>query len=254
MTVTALTLDLAFFALAGPAVLIAGISKGGFGSGAAFVSSVILAQAIDPGYALGVMLPLLMLIDIASLKPYWGRWRWQESRALLIGAVPGIVLAGVIFSWIDDNALRALIGAVAVAYVLWQVRPRASTPLRLPLWSGLPLGALAGFTSFVAHAGGPPAAVFLLSRGMTKTEYQACSVIVFWIINLVKFLPYAALGMFSAQTAIANIALAPFALIGTWIGVKLHHIIPERAFFLLANALLMITGLRLLWIGLIGDG
>ena len=65
-----LILDLWFFAIAGPAVLCAGISKGGFGSGAAFASASVLALVVDPGLALGVMLPLLMLIDVASLKPY----------------------------------------------------------------------------------------------------------------------------------------------------------------------------------------
>lgn len=61
-----------FFAVAAPAVIFVGISKGGFGSGAAFAAATILALIVDPRAALGIMLPLLMLIGVASLKTYWG--------------------------------------------------------------------------------------------------------------------------------------------------------------------------------------
>ena len=64
--------NLEFFLIAAPAVVFAVISKGGFGSGVAFVSAAILALVIEPGEALAIMLPLLMLIDLVTLRPYWG--------------------------------------------------------------------------------------------------------------------------------------------------------------------------------------
>ena len=109
---------------------------------------------------------------------------------------------------------------------------------------------MAGFTTFISHAGGPPAALFLLSRGLSKTQFQATTVLLFWILNIVKFVPYAALGMFSAQTFTANLVLAPFALLGTWLGVKAHHLVPERIFFALTYVLLIVTGMKLIWDGL----
>jgi len=84
-----LVLDTSFFAVAGPAVVFAGISKGGFGSGAAFAAASILALVVEPGLALGVMLPMLMLIDLATLKPYWKKWSWPDAKLLILGGVPG---------------------------------------------------------------------------------------------------------------------------------------------------------------------
>ena len=69
-------------------------------------------------------------------------------------------------------------------------------------------------------------------------------------INVFKFVPYAFLGMFTVQTFTANLALAPFALLGTWLGVKAHHLVPERAFFMLTYVLLIMTGTKLIWDGL----
>jgi uncharacterized membrane protein YfcA len=70
----------------GLAALFAGVSKGGFGSGAAFAGAAILATVIPPGAALGIMLPILMLIDLVTLPPYWKngagptRALWQSAR------------------------------------------------------------------------------------------------------------------------------------------------------------------------------
>jgi uncharacterized membrane protein YfcA len=56
--------------------------------------------------------------------------------------------------------------------------------------------------------------------------------------------------MFTKETALANIALVPFALVGAWLGVKAHRVIPERLFFALAYVLLLLTGFSLLYQGL----
>lgn len=249
-----LELNVAFFALAVPAVLFAGISKGGFGSGAAFASSAILAVFLEPRFALGVMLPLLMLIDAASLRPYWGRWRWPEARLLIMGGLPGVGLGVLLYTQADADLLRVLIGLVALGFVAWQMslkRGLVRTPRRpMPDWLGMVLGALAGFTSFVSHAGGPPAAVMLLSRGLDKTAYQATTVLVFWAINIAKFVPYAVLGLFTLETTLANLALAPVALAGAWVGVRAHRLVPEPLFFGLTYVLLTITGAKLMFDGL----
>ena len=172
-----LILDFSFFAIAAPAVVFAGISKGGFGSGAAFAASSILALILPPGLALGVMLPLLMLMDVASLRPYWGKWRWHEARFLILGGIPGVALGAALFSVVDDDVFRVLIGVISVAFVIWRLCISRGwitiSAGNVPDWQGGIAGFGAGSTSFVSHAGGPPAAVYLLSRGVTKTEYQA---------------------------------------------------------------------------------
>jgi len=240
-----------FFALAIPAVLFAGVSKGGFGSGAAFAATPLLALAIPPGQAIGLMLPLLMLMDVSALKPYWRLWSTRDARRLILGSVPGVIVATILYARADADLLRLLIGVIAIGFIVFQtarawgwLRPR-SRPFGAP--AGITAGLVAGFTSFVSHAGGPPAAVYLLSQGLTKTGYQATTVIVFWAINLIKAPPYAMTGIFTKSTLLADLALAPFAVLGVWLGVKAHRMIPERAFFALTYVLLATTGTKLIW-------
>ncbi|WP_187430294.1 sulfite exporter TauE/SafE family protein [Roseobacter fucihabitans] len=243
-----------FFAIAGPAVIFAGISKGGFGSGAAFASASILALVIEPGLALGVMLPLLMLIDVATLGPYWGKWNGKAALLLILGAMPGVALGAALYKIAEPDVFRVLIGTISIGFVIWQMAKgrllKTGSDAQLPGWAGALAGGVAGFTSFVSHAGGPPAAVYLLSKGLSKTEYQATTVLVFWIVNIAKAVPYAALGMFTMQTGAANLMLAPFALLGAWLGVRAHRAVPERVFFALTYVLLSITGVKLIWDGL----
>lgn len=244
-------LDALFFALAIPAVIFAGVSKGGFASGAAFAATPILALVIDPGAALGLMLPLLMLMDAATLRPYWGRWDGRAARLLILGGVPGVALGALLYRAVDADVFRLMIGVLALGFVAFQLA-RLSGLLRLaprPMGpaAGMVAGLAAGFTSFVSHAGGPPAAVYLLMRGLGKTPYQATTVLVFGVLNVVKFVPFLALGIFTPQTALACLLLAPFALLGAWIGVRAHRLVPERGFFALTYILLTLTGGKLVW-------
>jgi uncharacterized membrane protein YfcA len=147
-----------------------------------------------------------------------------------------------------------LIGVIAVGFVAFQVaRARGYIrPATQPMSDriGGIWGMIAGFTSFISHAGGPPAAVFLLSRRLDKTRFQATTVISFWAINVLKFVPYFILGIFSWQTAKAGFFLIPFAILGVWFGVILHHRVPERVFFAFTYVCLLITGTKLIWEGL----
>jgi len=246
-----MVLDLTFFAFAIPAVLFAGVSKGGFGSGAASAASPFLALILEPAAAIGLMLPLLMVMDVTALRPFWKRWNWGLARQMMLGAVPGVCLGAALYTVANADVLRFLIGSVAVGFVLYQLA-RARGLLRLEGRRGFPgagyfWGGAAGFTSFISHAGGPPAAVYLLSRGLDKTTYQATTVIVFTAINLYKAVFYAGLGIFTRETLWAGLFLVPVAFGGVYLGVWLHRVMSERLFFGITYVLLTVTGSKLIW-------
>ena len=242
------------FALMGAAVLFTGISKSGFGSKVDFFGVVILAGLMDPGKAIGVMLPLLMVMDLSNLRPYWGKWSRGDALTLILGGIPGVMLGALFFTQVNQQVLQFLIGLISLLFLSWFCASRLSTVLsRMGPFSrgvGGLAGFVAGFTSFVSHAGGPPAAVWMLSRKLDKTQFQATTVILFWVINIAKFVPYAFLGIFTLETLKAGLLLAPFAVLGAWLGVKAHRLVPEGLFFGLTYVLLLITGTKLIWDGL----
>ncbi len=249
-----MTLDLVFFAAAVPAVLFAAVSKAGFGSGAGFAAAAILALVLPPALALGLMLPLLLLVDLASLRPYWRRWHGPSAVWLTLGGVPGVALGAWLITVVPADAFRVLIGAICLLFVGFQIgQTRGWIAVgRMPFRRDLALatGLVGGFTSFISHAGGPALAVFLLGQGLSKTAYQATTVIVFFVVNILKLGAYLGLGLISPGALPAILILTPVALAGTWLGVRAHRWMPERAFFALTYVLLTATGLRLIWVGL----
>lgn len=242
-------LDSAFFAVAIPAVAFAGVSKGGFGSGAAFAAAPLLALVLEPAQAVALMLPLLMLMDLTGLGPYWRAWSWPHARRLMIGAIPGVLLGAALFGEISADGVRLSVGGIAIGFVAFQIaRGRGLIAVRRSRPGlGLFWGGVAGVTSFVSHAGGPPAAMYLLGAGLDKTRYQATTVLVFWWVNLIKFPAYLALGLFTAETARANLILAPLAIGAVILGARAHRLIPEVWFFRVTYALLLVTGGKLVF-------
>lgn len=244
-------LDFTFFALAIPAVLFAGISKGGFGSGAAFAATPLLTLILEPAQAVAVMLPLLVIIDFTALKPYWKKWDPKTARILIIGTTPGAFLGAALITVANPDMLRFLIGALAVGFVTYQVGQRRGwvrvSEKPMSDGAGLLFSVGAGFTSFIAHAGGPVAAIYMLSRPLTKLEFQASTVIAFWVNNILKLTLYLMLGLLTAQVWLADLYLVPFAIIGTYVGVYLHRVVPEGLFFTLIYVFLSIAGTKLIF-------
>jgi uncharacterized membrane protein YfcA len=58
-----------FYLAAIPAVLIVGISKGGFGGGLGLIAVPMMALVISPAQAAAIMLPILCIMDLFAL---WG--------------------------------------------------------------------------------------------------------------------------------------------------------------------------------------
>ena len=247
--------DPAFWAVAIPAVLIAGIAKGGFSGGVVFVAVPLMAVVIGPASAAAIMLPLLIIMDVMALRAYWGQWSWPDARVLIAGSIPGIGIGVLLFGLVDEQMIRLALGVMALGFVAFMlarsrgwIEPAAAPELSLP--RGAFWGMLGGFTSFVAHAGGPPTSIHLLSRQLGKTQYQASSVAVFAAINAMKLPCYALLGLFPVANLTVSAILAPVAALGLWLGVIAHRRVPEKMFFGIIYVCLILVGIKLIADGL----
>lgn len=238
-----------FYAAAVPALIIIGISKGGFGGGLGVVGVPLLALVISPTQAAAILLPVLCAMDLVGLYSYRGAWSRDLMRVLAPGAVAGIVLGALTFAVTSEDVVRLIVGVIAVGFTLWQwvgrrlVEERQARPsvVRGSFWAGV-----SGYTSFIAHAGGPPVAVYLLPLRLDKTTFVGTTVVYFTVVNYVKLLPYGLLGQFDATNLATSLVLLPLAPVGVLLGVVLHRRLPERWLFGVVYAALLVTGVKLL--------
>lgn len=243
--------DPLFWLVAVPAVLITGISKSGFAGGAGGLTVPLLALAISPAAAAAVMLPLLIYMDILSVRSWWGKHNSRQLWILLPAACLGILVGYLLFGSLNEQYLRSILGVISLGFGLYGLtRGNKSSSTPSPLVGRL-CGLTAGFTSFVAHAGGPPLNAYLIPLRLVKSEFLATAVMFFASINAVKLIPYSLLGQINLSNLLVSVALAPIAWLGVRIGLKVQAKIDDTLFKRIILSLMVLVGLRLLWTGLV---
>ena len=81
-----------FYLAAVPAVILLGLSKGGF-AGLSVLGMPLMALTIPPVQAAAITLPILIVQDMVSVWTYRRSWDRANLKILLPGAAAGILLA-----------------------------------------------------------------------------------------------------------------------------------------------------------------
>ncbi|TBU88303.1 sulfite exporter TauE/SafE family protein [Phytopseudomonas dryadis] len=237
--------DLLLFAI--PAIFLTGLSKGGFGGALGGIAVPLLALATSPKQAVAVMLPILCLADVVGLKAYFGKWDTANLRVMLPGALIGIGIGALTFELLNENLIGLLIGIIAISFVLMGLLKSDPAPRPLQPGRGLLLSSMAGFTSFVAHAGGPPVMMHLLPQQLDKLRYVATINMFFLLTNALKLIPYTLLGQFTRDNLLLSLMLAPIVPIGVWTGLWLQSRINHTWFYRIARLGMLVAGVQLIW-------
>lgn len=240
--------DPLFYAAAIPAVILTGISKGGLGL-AGGLAVPIMALATSPMQAAAIMLPILCVMDLLGLYAYRKSWDRRNMKIILPAGILGIAIGWLTFRHMNEDWIRVLLGVIAVGFVLNALRSPVIRPMQPSARKGWFWSAVSGFTSFVAHAGGPPLSVYLLPQRLDKALHVGTTIVFFAVINAVKLVPYFALGLFDTRNLSTSMTLAPIGAAGIGLGIWLRTRISTTWFFRLAYTLLFITGAKLLYDG-----
>ncbi len=113
-------------------------------------------------------------------------------------------------------------------------------------WLGVAAGTAAGFTSTLAHSGGPPIVAYLLTQRLEPRVFVATSVLFFTILNWIKAPYYYYAGIFDFGLVWRVAWLAPLVPLGVWIGKRWVSRIERKWFEGVITALLLVAGVLLL--------
>lgn len=240
--------DPLFYLAAIPAVLLNSISKGGFGGAFGGIAVPLMALVVSPPQAAAIMLPLLCGADLVGMRRYYGRWNVAILRVMLYGGIAGVMLGALTFGRLSENTLRLLVGLIAIAFSLYYFSIKEITQIMPPpTRSGIFWAGLSGYTSFIAHAGGPPAMAWLIPQRLDKLAYVATINGFFMAMNLIKLAPYTLLGQFDAQTLATSLVLMPLVPVGVRAGFWLQSRIDNVRFYQIAQGCLLVSGIQLVW-------
>lgn len=237
-----------FYAVAIPAVLLLGVSKSGFGAGFGSLAVPMMALAVTVPQAAAILMPVLLLMDLLGMAAF----RKNVDRRLLRFLIPfgllGIVVGALLFKVLDARVVAGIVGGFTLLFLaqrlLFPPRPDSPPP---PKWLGALLTLTSGFTSFIAHAGGPPINAYVIPLRLSPLQFTGTMAFFFFFINLAKWIPYAWLGLLDVRNMTTSLALLPFAPIGVWVGVRIAHRIKPLLFYRMLYAGMLLTGVKLLW-------
>lgn len=228
--------------LLGGALLI-GFAKTALGS-VALVSVALFALVLPARESTGAILVLLLVGDIVAVSIYRKDVDWKLIVRLIIPVLVGVALGALFLSLVDDLVLKRTIGVILLVLTVigfWPDRVRAE---RLAVAAGY--GGLAGFTTMVANAGGPPMNLYLLAARYDKWRFMGTTAWFFFLVNLTKLPVSVGLQMIRLETLVAMAPLVPAVLIGTWIGRITIKRIDQKLFNTLITVLVVASALYLL--------
>jgi uncharacterized membrane protein YfcA len=246
--------DLTFWLVAVAAVFMVGISKSGLVSSMGLIAVPLLAQVMPPRDAAGMMLPLLLVMDAIAIWTYRRDANWNILKIVIPGAMVGTIVGWVLWTVVTDAVVNLLVGVISVAFCFWAMSPLAKKVVNAH--PSKPLGAfwggVAGFTSFISHAGGPPYQLYVLPQRLSPVIYSGTTAFFFGIVNLSKLIPYGFLGQLNVSNLTAAAFLTPVAIAGVLVGVALVRRISTTLFYYLAYAMVFVLGVKLIYDGVIG--
>ena len=244
--------DLHFYAAALPAVILLGLAKGGFG-GLGMLSLPLMALVIPPLQAAAIMQPILMVQDVVSVWAFRRHFSRRNLKILIPSSFVGVVLAYLVASHVSDAEVKLAVGLISIVFgvarLIIEAGPKAPRATKAGALAGWFWGLLTGFTSMVAHAGGPPFQIYVMPQRLARDVFIGTGAILFALINWMKVPPYFALGLLTPANVLTSALLFPLAILSTWAGVWLVRRVRGESFYKIIYALLILVGVKLSWDG-----
>jgi uncharacterized membrane protein YfcA len=244
--------SLAFFICAIAGVIIVGISKSGFGAGLGVLSLPLVASQSSINEALAILLPLLIAIDLVGIRRFIKNANWRILKLIIPPAFIGMLLGMIFFTIISPQVLTLSVGIFILLFLIQSFITshfdlKAAKPYP---WFGRMMALTSGFTSFVAHNGGPPITVFMLREKLLPMVYTSTLGIFFTCINFGKLLPYAYLDLLNFKQFATSVVLLPCVPIGVYLGFYLAKRIPMKWYYRIVQFFLLVASIKLIADGL----
>lgn len=243
-----------FYFAAIPAVVFVGLAKGGLG-GLGQLGIPFLALVVSPVQGAAIMLPILIVMDMVSLWSWRGYRDIRTLKFMVPGAMLGILIGYLTARVISDDMVLLLVGLLGLWFALPFILPSQRGTIRPAEHSALTgnfWGTVSGFTSFLAHAGGPPYQIYALPLRQDPKIYAGTSTVFFAILNAVKLIPYFALGQFDATNLSLSTVLFPLAIVSTAAGAWIVSRLRADVFYPYMTFMLLVVSIKLIYDGAAG--
>jgi uncharacterized membrane protein YfcA len=208
----------------------------------------MMALSVTVPQAAAILMPVLLVMDLLGMAAFRKDFDKQLLKFLIPFGMVGIGVGALLFKVLNPQTVAGIVGGFTLLFLAQRlVFPPKADSAPPPKWLGALLTATSGFTSFIAHAGGPPINAYVIPLRLSPLKFTATMAFFFFFINLAKWIPYAWLGLLDMRNMTTSLVLLPIAPIGVWVGVRLAQRISPVLFYRLLYLGMFLTGVKLLW-------
>jgi len=234
----------------------AGLVKGMVGFAMPMVLISGLGTVAPPETALAwLILPTLVTNGWQALRQALDA-AWESVRRyrlFLLTLLVCLVVSAQAVRFVPSVVMLFLIGVPITVYAGLSL---AGRPIRLPPDPGraaiAATGAVAGFFGGISGIWGPPTVALLTAQDTPKAEQMRVQGAIYGLGAVALVGAHAASGVLNAETAPVSALLCLPAVLGIWLGFRLHDRIDQATFRRLTLAVLLLAGLNLVRRGVMG--
>ena len=233
----------------------AGIIKGMVGFGMPMVLVSALSTFLTPDWALaGLILPTVVTNGMQALRqgPRAALQSVVRFRTfLLVGAV-ALVISAQFVRVLPQNAFLLLIGLPVTAFAAMQLFGVTITLAKPSRRVEAVIATIAGGIGGVSGVWGPPTVAYLTALGTEKAEQIRVQGVIYGLGAVLLFFAHIGSGVLRGDTAMFSLMLVPPAILGMWLGGRIHDRIDQATFRKATLLVLTIAGLNLIRRALVG--
>lgn len=231
---------------------VAYFSKGVLGFGEGLITVSLFLLFLDP---LLVFPMALLLSVIGGLYQFFYIKKDIDDKIIKIMFVPiilGVIVGTYLFKVLDTKTIKSIFAIFLILYssrLLYLSREGQGTVRKHSRGSKLLesiVGSISGVIDGLIGVGGAPVIIYLNHIGFNKTVFRATIVSIFLVLGISRTITYTYSGLIDLNVVKQVVYLIPAVIIGTFFGIKVHHLINELLFRRIVVISLIIIGLLLL--------
>ncbi len=240
----------------GLSIFMLGMSKGGFPIGTLALPILVL---VWPGgqepakKAVSFMLPMLCAMDVVAIAFYRKHILWKKIWPLLPGSIVGVIIGSIFFVSkenailsVPDKVLKLFIGIIGILFVTHKIADkwilkRLAKANKPSFRKASIFGIGAGLSSTLAHAAGPIIKMYYLPQDLKKMNFAATIAAFFWMLNLIKMIPFTIQGRIESDNLLFGAYLLPLIPLGVGLGYMLVKIMKPKHYIGFIYFILTVT-------------
>jgi hypothetical protein len=217
------------------------------GFGAALVTIPLATHVVPLQFALALFvladLGAALMVGLENPKNAV-RGEWTRLVPMILA---GTALGVTLLVNLPRQAGMLLLGIFVVAFAVFTLLPHGRARVVRPGWAWV-AGLAGGITSTIFGAGGPPYAIYLSQRGLTKEQFRATLGFATMTSISLRVIAFALTGLLvDREVWLKALFVVPACLAGIWVSRRIFRRLSREALMRAVALLLLASGTSLIF-------